>query len=179
MKKAAKRMPLSIRGRLLSFFGPEAVSRLDDFGLHVVVLKEGQKYSDVSAVNAADPFENDELVRGVYMPQERTIYLRNTSDGTVVHEVAHALDHAAGRKIESKAMMTAFETAPAFISNYAKTSCAEWFAENVRAIKGALNGDYDDVSPEKLAAIDPRGYALTLKALNRITKASLPLPLAA
>jgi len=166
-------IPADVRARLERYFGFEALAIVDGFGLRIRLLEPAESYSDVSASIAADPFKNDHLVRGVYESSERTIYLRNRSDGTLVHEFVHALDHAQGRPIRNDAALcAAYAAAPGFVTRYAETGCDvdEWFAENVRALLGAANGDYETLTPEMLAAIDPRGYAVCLQALERLTR---------
>jgi hypothetical protein len=169
-------MPPPIRERLFFWFGREAVRILEDFGLRIVILEDGQKYSDVSAAIAADPYEHDDLVRGCYLSSERAIYLRNTSEGTIVHEVLHALVDARGPRLATDPVLAgAYAGASGFVSSYARNSgdVDEWMAENVRFLLRAPNGDYEIASPKILEEADPRAYDLTIATLERLCSPAL------
>ncbi len=176
-------MPLPIRERLFSFFGPDALRITDRFGLRIVLVDESETYADVSPAIAAEPFgDHDPVVRGLYVPEERAIYLRNRSDGTLVHEYTHGLVDALGQPVRNDpALRAAHANAADFVSPYAFTSndLDEWFCEGIRALLSAANGDYESISPQDFARVDPRGYELCLAMFERITSRPLSLPRAA
>lgn len=74
---------------------------------------------------------------GLFVVEERTVYLRSRSPMTVAHEFAHALDCALGggvyRSGVDPRVRTLFGNAPAFVTPYAATGIDEYFAESIRA----------------------------------------------
>ena len=103
---------------------------------------------------------------GLFVVEERAIYLRSKSPMTICHEAAHALDSALGGGIylsgvEPK-IRRAFASATAFVTPYAASACDEYFAESVRAWIGANDSHslWPTVSKERLAAVDPQMFAI-------------------
>jgi len=102
---------------------------------------------------------------GLYVVEERTVYLRSLSQMSIGHELMHSLDAALGggaylsgvdRRIRS-----AFERATAFVTAYSACGVDEYFAESARAMC-AFDDDtsfWPKVTPQRLAAIDPPMYA--------------------
>jgi len=74
---------------------------------------------------------------GLFVVEERTVYLRSRSAMTVAHEFGHALDCALGggvyRSGVDPVLRRLFAEARAFITPYAATGADEYFAECVRA----------------------------------------------
>ena len=81
---------------------------------------------------------------GLFVVEERTVYLRSTSAMTVAHEFGHALDCALGdgvyRSGYDPQIRAAFAGASAFVTPYAATGLDEYFAESLRAYVGANDG---------------------------------------
>ena len=92
---------------------------------------------------------------GLFVVEERTVYLRSLSAMTVGHEVAHAIDCALGggvyRSSFDPKIRSAFAGARAFVTPYAACGLDEYFAESVRAYAGVFN---DAVSPWPAATRD-------------------------
>jgi hypothetical protein len=102
---------------------------------------------------------------GLYVLEERTVYLRSLSQMSVGHELMHSLDAALGggaylsgvdRRIRS-----AFECATAFVTPYSASGIDEYFAESARAMCAFNDATslWPKVTPQRLAAIDPTMYA--------------------
>jgi hypothetical protein len=104
---------------------------------------------------------------GLFVVEERMVYLRSLSPMTIGHEVAHALDCALGDGVYRSGfdpkIRAAFAAAGAFVTPYAASGLDEYFAESVRAYANVFN---DDVSPwpratrERLKACDPSMHAI-------------------
>ena len=82
---------------------------------------------------------------GLFVVEERTVYLRSLSAKTVGHEVAHAIDCALGGGVYrigfDPKIHSAFASARAFVTPYAACGLDEYSAESVRAHAGV-----DDIS---------------------------------
>ena len=99
---------------------------------------------------------------GLFVVEERTVYLRSLTAMTIGHEVAHAIDCALGGGVYRSGfdphIRSAYAAARAFVTPYAATGLDEYFAESVRAYAGVFN---DAVSPwpaatrERLRTCDP------------------------
>ena len=74
---------------------------------------------------------------GLFVVEERRIYLRSHSPMTVAHEFGHALDCALGggvyRSSSDEQLRSLFTAATHFVTAYAATSIDEYFAEALRA----------------------------------------------
>jgi len=74
---------------------------------------------------------------GLFVVEERTIYLRSRSPMTVAHEFGHALDCALGGGVYRSGIdpriRNAYAAAGEFVTPYASTSLDEYFAECLRA----------------------------------------------
>ena len=104
---------------------------------------------------------------GLFVVEERTVYLRSLSAMTVGHEVAHAIDCALGggvyRSGVDPKIRSAFAGARAFVTPYAACGLDEYFAESVRAYAGVFNDDmslWPAASRERLRACDPAMYEI-------------------
>ena len=101
---------------------------------------------------------------GLFVVDERTVYLRETDVMTVVHEHGHAIDCALGggayRSSYDPSTRSAFAGARAFVTPYAACGLDEYFAEGIRAIVGANSpqSQWPTVSAERFRSIDPRGF---------------------
>lgn len=74
---------------------------------------------------------------GLFVVEERTVYLRSRSPMTVAHEFGHALDCALGGGIYRSGicprLREIYAAATRFVTPYAATSIDEYFAEALRA----------------------------------------------
>jgi hypothetical protein len=103
---------------------------------------------------------------GLYVLEERTVYLRSLSQMSIGHELMHSLDAALGGggaylSSVDRRVRSAFDRATAFVTAYSASGIDEYFAESARAMC-AFNDDtsfWPKVTPQRLAAIDPPMYA--------------------
>jgi hypothetical protein len=74
---------------------------------------------------------------GLFVVEERTLYLRSRSPMTVAHEFGHALDCALGGGVYRSGidpqLRALFANATGFVTPYAATGVDEYFAESLRA----------------------------------------------
>src|ERR1700679_1491646 len=149
---------------VLARFGAGALAVAQRAGVRVSVLAEGERFGDrspalrrIAAGGDARPIPP----AGLFVVEERTIYLRSTSPMTVAHEFAHALDCALGGGVYLSGIdprvRRAFRNAREFVTPYAATAIDEYFAESLRAWVDA-NDPYSPwplATRERLRAIDP------------------------
>jgi hypothetical protein len=155
----------SVRAIVEQYYPASAIRCTDSNGTKFIALKPGQKFSEVSSVLRRLAVNVDGWPippAGLFVVEERTVYLRSTSPMTVCHEAAHALDCALGTGVYLSGIepriRRAFAAATAFITPYASSGCDEYFAECIRAWVQA--NDQHSLWPratrERLAAVDPR-----------------------
>ena len=98
---------------------------------------------------------------GLFVVEERTVYLRSRSPMTVAHEFSHALDCALGggvyRSGVDPRVRALYADATAFVTPYAATGIDEYFAESLRAYVGINDpsSSWPRVTRERLRRIDP------------------------
>ncbi|MBV9972005.1 MAG: hypothetical protein JO135_01590 [Candidatus Eremiobacteraeota bacterium] len=131
-------------GRTLRLFGRPALDFAVRAGIMVVPLRRAQRYAEASSALRRLCASIDEWPAppaGLFVVEERTVYLRSRSPMTVAHEFGHALDCALGGGIYRSScdsrIRTLFEDAHDFVTPYAATSIDEYFAECMRAYVGA------------------------------------------
>jgi hypothetical protein len=101
---------------------------------------------------------------GLFVVEERTVYLRSRSAMTVAHEFGHALDCALGggvyRSGVDPVLRRLFSEARAFITPYAATGADEYFAECLRAYVEANDAHsfWPRATRARLARIDRAMY---------------------
>jgi len=148
----------------LTRFGPGAARLACASGIQIVALGKHEGYRDRShALRRLAAGVDDWPIppAGLFVVEERTVYLRSFSPMTVAHEFAHALDCALGGGVYLSSVdpriRSAFERAAAFITPYAASGLDEYFAEAMRAWVGA--NDPQSLWPRatrvRLLAIDP------------------------
>jgi hypothetical protein len=149
---------------LQRYYPMSALRCMNKNGSKFVVLSPGEKFCEVSPVlrriaAAIDAWPIPPA--GLFVVEERTVYLRSTSPMTVCHEAGHALDCALGggvylSRIEPK-IRRAYAVATAFVTPYAASACDEYFAESVRAWVGAndTHSLWPAVDRERLSEVDP------------------------
>jgi hypothetical protein len=154
---------------VLDGYGPGARRVAERAGTRVVVLAPGQRFGERSPVLrrlAAGVDAWPLPPAGLFVVEERTIYLRSTSAMTVAHEFGHALDCALGGGVYLSSIdpriRRAFARAPAFVTPYAASACDEYFAEALRAWVGINDTPslWPRATRERLWAIDPRMAAI-------------------
>jgi hypothetical protein len=134
-------------------------------GIRIVALRSSERYRDRSRTLrrlAAGVDDWPIPPAGLFVVEERTMYLRSVSAMTVAHEFGHALDCALGGGIYLSGVdpriRRAFERATAFVTPYAASGLDEYFAEAMRAWIGANDPQslWPRASRDRLRALDPR-----------------------
>ena len=125
---------------VLDRFGTGALRAGASAGVRIVHLRGGEAYRDRSeALRRLASSVDDWPVppAGLFVVEERAVYLRSTSPMTVAHEFAHALDCALGGGVYFSGVdprvRRAYHAARAFVTPYAASALDEYFAECVRA----------------------------------------------
>jgi hypothetical protein len=124
----------------LERFGSGAIRVAAAAGVRIVALRERERYRDRShALRRLAAGVDDWPIppAGLFVVEERTVYLRSISPMTVAHEFAHALDCALGGGVYLSGVdprvRRAYERARGFVTPYAASSLDEYFAEALRA----------------------------------------------
>jgi len=125
---------------VLDRFGTGALRLAAGSGVRLIHLRGREAYRDRSrALRRLASGVDDWPVppAGLFVVEERAVYLRSTSPMTVAHEFAHALDCALGGGVYLSSVdprvRRAFKSARAFITPYAASGLDEYFAESLRA----------------------------------------------
>lgn len=98
---------------------------------------------------------------GLFVVQEKTVYLRSISAMTIAHEFGHAVDAALGggvyRSGTDQDIRRAYNDARSFVTPYAATGRDEFFAEAFRSMLSCNSAPstWPNVSPERLKACNP------------------------
>ena len=154
---------------VLDRFGPGALRVATNAGVRVVHLRGSEAYRDRSRALRRLASGVDEWPvppAGLFVVEERTVYLRSTSPMTVAHEFAHALDCALGGGVYLSGVdprvRRAFREARAFITPYAASALDEYFAESLRAWVEAndARSPWPRATRSRLRAIDPAMAAI-------------------
>jgi len=124
----------------LARFGEGALTFAHARGIRIVPLSASQRYRDASVALrrlGADVDAWPVPPAGLFVVEEKTVYLRSATPMTVAHEFAHGLDCALGEGVYRSgydtAIRSAFARTSAFVTPYAATGLDEYFAESLRA----------------------------------------------
>jgi hypothetical protein len=148
----------------LARFGAGANRVARDAGTQIVVLRRSERYGDRSPTLrrlAAGVDDWPIPPAGLFVVEERTMYLRSFSTMTVAHEFAHALDCALGHVVYLSGVdpriRCAFERATGFVTPYAASGLDEYFAEAMRAWVEANDPQslWPRATRARLFAVDP------------------------
>jgi hypothetical protein len=127
-------------GRALAPFGAGALAYAAKRDIKIVALAKRQRYRDASPSLRRLGVDVDTWPvppAGLFVVEERSIYLRSATPMTVAHEFSHGLDCALGggvyRSSYDLAVRRAFARARDFVTPYAATGLDEYFAESMRA----------------------------------------------
>jgi hypothetical protein len=130
---------------------PEVIETLLRFGrgalgyalrsrIRVMLLRAGELYREASHALARLGIDVDAWPAppaGLFVVEERALYLRSRSPMTVAHEFGHALDCALGGGVYRSGIdpqvRALFASATSFVTPYAATGVDEYFAESLRA----------------------------------------------
>jgi hypothetical protein len=157
----------------IAHFGEGALRFATQHAIRIVPLSLGQRYATASRTLRRLGIDVDAWPTppaGLFVVEERTIYLRSSSPMTVAHEFGHALDCALGggvyRSGYDQRIRAAFNAARSFVTPYAATSLDEYFAESLRAYVGVndTHSPWPQATRERLALVDPQmhGYVSAL-----------------
>jgi hypothetical protein len=150
---------------VLDRFGHGALRLTASAGVRVVHLRPRESYRDRSRALRRLSSSVDEWPvppAGLFVVEERAVYLRSTSPMTVAHEFAHALDCALGGGVYLSGVdprvRRAFREARAFVTPYAASALDEYFAECARAWVEAndARSPWPRATRERLRQLDPR-----------------------
>lgn len=152
----------------LARFGTGALRFALAGDVHVVPVPLGARYRELSRALARLGIDVDAWPAppaGLFVVEERTVYLRSRSPMTVTHEFGHALDCVLGGGVYRSGIdpmvRGCFAAARTFVTPYAATGVDEYFAEALRAYVEA--NDEASVWPPatraRLQRIDPMLYA--------------------
>jgi len=108
--------------------------------VRVMLLRQGELYRQASPALARLGIDVDAWPAppaGLFVVEERALYLRSRSPMTVAHEFGHALDCALGGGVYRSGIdpkvRALFAAAVRFVTPYAATGVDEYFAEALRA----------------------------------------------
>ncbi len=153
----------------LARFGEGALAFAHERGIRIVPLSPAQRYRDASMALrrlGADVDAWPVPPAGLFVVEERTVYLRSATPMTVAHEFAHGLDCALGEGVYRSgydaAIRTAFAHARSFVTPYAATGLDEYFAESLRAYVEVndAHSPWPKATRERLCSLDPLMYAV-------------------
>lgn len=154
-------------------------------GIRLVLLARDQRYRDVSPALVRLGIDVDAWPAppaGLFVVEERTVYLRSRSRMTAAHEFAHALDCALGNGVYRSGcdaeLRRLFGEATRFVTPYQASGLDEFFAEAVRAFVDDCNdasSSWAQATPARLQALQPEVYAY----VERILAVEIPQQLGA
>ena len=121
-------------------FGRGALAYAARSRIRVMLLRSGELYREASRALARLGIDVDAWPAppaGLFVVEERSLYLRSRSPMTVAHEFGHALDCALGGGVYRSGIdphvRALFASATSFVTPYAATGVDEYFAESLRA----------------------------------------------
>jgi hypothetical protein len=145
-------------------FGAGALSYAIAARIRIALLRPRELYREASSALARLGIDVDAWPAppaGLFVVEERALYLRSRGAMTVAHEFGHALDCALGggvyRSGVDPRVRTLFAKAKAFVTPYAATGLDEYFAEALRAYVEANDtaSPWPRATRERLRRIDP------------------------
>ena len=154
--------------RTLTLFGEHALRFAAARGIKIVCLAYRQRFVQASPALRRLDIDVDSWPAppaGLFVVEERTMYLRSRSPMTVAHEFGHALDCALGdgtyRSGSDPRVREAFLAAREFVTPYAATALDEYFAEGVRAYVEANDPRslWPRATRERFRRLDPAMHA--------------------
>ena len=153
----------------LARFGEGALQFAAAHGVQIRALDKRERYDEASPALKRLGVDVDAWPSppaGLFVVEERIVYLRSRSAMTIAHEFGHALDLALGgnvyRSSTDPAIREAYRNATRFVTPYAATAIDEYFAECVRSWVG-INDEasfWPTVSQARLRRCDPAMYSI-------------------
>jgi hypothetical protein len=121
-------------------FGRGALAYAARNRIRIMLLRPHELYREASHALARLGIDVDAWPAppaGLFVVEERALYLRSRSPMTVAHEFGHALDCALGGGVYRSGIdpqiRALFSNAVSFVTPYAATGVDEYFAESLRA----------------------------------------------
>jgi hypothetical protein len=151
----------------LSRFGRGPLAYAHAARVRVMLLRRDETYRAASPALARLGIDVDAWPAppaGLFVVEERALYLRSRSPMTVAHEFGHALDCALGGGVYRSGIdpriRLHFANAPAFVTPYSATGIDEYFAESLRAYVGVNDpsSPWPRATRERLRRIDPKMF---------------------
>ncbi len=148
-------------------FGRGPLAYADAARVRVMLLRQGEPYRAASPALARLGIDVDAWPAppaGLFVVEERALYLRSRSPMTVAHEFGHALDCALGGGVYRSGIdpriRASFANARTFVTPYAATGIDEYFAESLRAYVGVNDpsSPWPRATRERLRRIDPKMF---------------------
>ena len=163
----------------LTTFGEPALKFTLEGGITVRVLESHQRYSEASPALRRLSIDVDAWPAppaGLFVVEERCVFLRSLSPMTVSHEFGHALDCVLGKGVYfsgcSSEIRAAFASARSFVTPYAATGLDEYFAESTRAYVDGCNDPasaWPKATRERLRKLDPAMFAIIEQIFARFS----------
>ncbi len=153
----------------LNAYGTPILSAVAESGASIRPLRKSERYSEASTALRRLNIDVDSWPAppaGLFVVEERTVYLRSLSPMTIGHEFGHALDCALGGGVyysgTNPGVRRAFLDARRFVTPYAATGIDEYFAESVRAYVGIndRSSHWPAVSRARLRQFDPAMFEI-------------------
>lgn len=154
--------------KTLEAFGGPALRFALRNGTRIVPLNAAQRYDEASPALKRLCVDVDAWPAppaGLFVVEERAVYLRSRSPMTVAHEFGHALDCALGAGVYRSSidpqLRRLFSAARAYVTPYAATGTDEYFAENMRAYVEVNDpaSFWPRATRARLRRLDPEMYA--------------------
>jgi hypothetical protein len=151
----------------LARFGYGALAFALEQRTRVAPLRRGELYRDASPALLRLGVDVDAWPAppaGLFVVEERTVYLRSRSPMTVAHEFGHALDCALGGGVYLSGVdpriRRYFTAATTFVTPYAATGIDEYFAEALRAFieVNDVTSHWPRATKARLRRVDPQMY---------------------
>jgi hypothetical protein len=151
--------------RVLLKFGDAALRLVAATDIRIRVLGAHETYQSVSTAlqRLEVPAYTWEFPpAGIFVVNERRMYLRSVTPMTIAHEFGHALDCALGagsyHSTTSASINGYFRDAVTFITPYAAIGTDEYFAESVRAYVSVNDpqSPWPRATRKRLKRVDPR-----------------------
>ncbi len=165
--------------RLLTQTVPSSILRfVDEYGVAIRPLFDNEDFPDVSAALRNVGFLQAHPIQppGLYVRNEKTLYLRSISPLVVGHELIHALDDALGGggsyySTRDVAIGVAFTSATKWVTPYAGENREEYFAECGRAMLGMNDPELTSwpvVNEARLRSVDRVMWRIMLELFERV-----------
>lgn len=151
----------------LERFGTPALRFAGKHSIRIVALARAERYDCRSLALKRLGVDVDAWPAppaGLFVVEERTVYLRSRSPMTVAHEFGHALDCALGGGVyvssSDPELRSLFGNAKAYVTPYAATGADEYFAESLRAYVEINDAQsfWPRATRARLRRVDPRMY---------------------